>query len=187
MIRRTRLLLLAATAWPLFGCELPDRTPDRPPAVAIALRAPTSPLRAGQSAQLEAALLTQQGDSVPGRVTWAGSNTEIATVTTGGRYIAGTKPGAATITATSEGLSGSALVTVAAPARRFPWKEGAVFCRFVRCERVAVAAGKELRSQYDYYRWRNRRRIGFLLGALAVVALGLAAFRRRTGHQLAPA
>jgi hypothetical protein len=184
MTRRTHLLLLAALTWPLFDAELPDRPRVRPQPIVIALRDPTS-LQVGQTAQL--VLLTEEGDSMPGRVTWAASDAEIAASTPGAAFITGTEPGTAAITATSEGLSGSAFVTVTAPERAFSWKDGAAFCGLARCDRIVVGAAKQLRSQYDYYRWRNRRRIGFLLGALAAVALGLVAVRRRTRRQLAPA
>ena len=66
----------------------------------------------GQSTQLTATLTDSVGNVLSGRVvTWASSNTGVATVSAQGSVTA-VAAGSATITATSEGKSGSAAVTI---------------------------------------------------------------------------
>jgi uncharacterized protein YjdB len=66
----------------------------------------------GSSAQLSATVTDANGTVVSNRVvTWATSNSAIATVSATG-VVTGVLPGTATITATSEGKSGSTTVTV---------------------------------------------------------------------------
>src|SRR5713101_7294159 len=83
-------------------------------------------------------------------VAWTSSNPAIASVSASGR-VAGLSAGSATITATSEGHSGTAAITVS-PARQvgrpYPWKPIAVICGVVRCDQVALRA-------VDNIRWRN--------------------------------
>lgn len=68
----------------------------------------------GASTQLAAATLDGNGTVITGRpVTWSTANASIATVS-GGR-VTGVAPGAVTITATSEGQTGSAAITVLPP------------------------------------------------------------------------
>jgi uncharacterized protein YjdB len=67
----------------------------------------------GQTVQLTAATLDSTGATLSGRVvTWASSNSGLATVSASG-LVTGVAVGSATITATSEGKSGTAAVTVA--------------------------------------------------------------------------
>src|SRR5437016_3507856 len=89
-------------------------TPPAPaPVASVAVAPTTTSLTVGQTAQLSATP-KDSGDSVlPGRtVTWASSNTSMATVSSSG-LAKGVAAGTATITATSEGKAGSAAVTVA--------------------------------------------------------------------------
>src|SRR5256885_1790772 len=66
----------------------------------------------GQLLPLSATLADSAGNVLSGRpVTWASSNTVVATVSSTG-LVSGLAPGVATITATSEGMSGTAAVTV---------------------------------------------------------------------------
>src|SRR2546423_927465 len=68
----------------------------------------------GQLLPLSATLADSAGNVLSGRpVTWASSNTVVATVSSTG-LVSGLAPGVATITATSEGMSGTAAVTVTA-------------------------------------------------------------------------
>ena len=70
----------------------------------------------GATAQLTAQLRDAAGSQLSGRtVTWSSSNTTIATVSNAGVVTANT-PGTATITATSEGKSGTASVAAVVPA-----------------------------------------------------------------------
>lgn len=69
----------------------------------------------GGTAQATAVTRSSTGATLTGRVvTWASSNTTIATVSSDGEVTA-LRAGSATITATSEGKSGSAGITVTAP------------------------------------------------------------------------
>src|SRR5213078_1934746 len=67
---------------------------------------------AGQSAQLTATPQDANGNALSGRtVTWSSSNTSVAVADVNGN-VTGIAPGSATITATSEGKSGTASITV---------------------------------------------------------------------------
>jgi uncharacterized protein YjdB len=69
---------------------------------------------AGQSVQLLATLLDDSGDPLAGKaVQWSSSNTSIASVSATGS-VTGVSPGVVTVTATSEGKSGTAGVRVLA-------------------------------------------------------------------------
>lgn len=75
----------------------------------------TISMRVSVSAPLQAQTLDAEGTVLAGRVvTWASSNTSIATVSPTGS-VTGISAGAATITASSEGRSGQAAVTVTLP------------------------------------------------------------------------
>lgn len=66
----------------------------------------------GQSAALQARAADRNGQTLTGRaVAWSSANTAIAMVTTDG-VVTGVAPGTATITATSEGISGTASILV---------------------------------------------------------------------------
>ncbi|MEY2953047.1 MAG: hypothetical protein RLZZ401_1134, partial [Pseudomonadota bacterium] len=78
----------------------------------IALTPATNTLNPASSFQLSATLKDANGASLTGRsISWASSNTASATVSTSG-IVAGVAAGPATITASSEGKSASASVTV---------------------------------------------------------------------------
>lgn len=69
----------------------------------------------GATRQLEATVKDADGAVLPGRtVTWASSSPTVASVSVSG-LVTGAAAGTATITATSEGKSGSAIVSVAQP------------------------------------------------------------------------
>jgi uncharacterized protein YjdB len=82
--------------------------------VASVTVSPTSlSLQTGQTGQLTATPKDANGNSLSGRVvTWSSNNTSVATVNSNGLVTAGATGGSATITATSEGQSGTAAVTV---------------------------------------------------------------------------
>ena len=71
---------------------------------------------AGQTVQLTATPKDANGNALTGRVvTWSSSNTSVATVN-GSGLVSGVVAGSATITATSEGQSGTSAITVTGPA-----------------------------------------------------------------------
>ena len=105
---------LAATSHPgslsdtanvtVAGCTVPVASVSVSPASATVL--------AGQAVQLTAAPKDANGNPLSGRtVTWSSSNTSVAIADVNGN-VTGLAPGSATITATSEGQSGTAAITV---------------------------------------------------------------------------
>lgn len=82
------------------------------PVASVGVSPATASVQAGQTVQLTATPKDANGNALSGRtVTWASSNGAVATVS-GTGLVSGTAAGSATITATSEGHSGSAPVTV---------------------------------------------------------------------------
>ena len=95
--------------------------PPPPPGVvsvaSVVVSPATASLVAGQTRQLAATLKDASGNLLTGRtVTWASSNAAVATVDATG-LVAAKAAGSATITATSEGKSGTAAISVTAPTK----------------------------------------------------------------------
>ena len=89
--------------------------PAPTPVATVTVTPATVAALVGGTAQLTATLKDSVGNQLTGRtVTWATSNTTVATVSTSG-LVTGKAAGSATITATSEGKVGSSTVTVTAP------------------------------------------------------------------------
>ena len=84
------------------------------PVASVTVSPASASVPAGQTAQLTATPKDVNGNPLSGRViSWASSNTLVATVSSSG-LVTGKVAGSATITATSEGQSGTASVTVTA-------------------------------------------------------------------------
>ena len=82
------------------------------PVASVTVSPASASVPAGQTVQLSATLRDANGNILTGRsVTWASNNTSVATVT-GTGLVTGKVAGSATITATSEGQSGTAAITV---------------------------------------------------------------------------
>lgn len=84
----------------------------------VAVSPPAAVLGLGQTVQLEAALADANGNPIDpeGRsISWSSSNTEVATVSTDG-LVTGQDQGEATITASAEGNTGQASITVSTTA-----------------------------------------------------------------------
>src|SRR5207249_6507615 len=78
----------------------------------VAVAPATASLTVGQTVQLTATPKDSAGSALTGRtVTWASSNTAVATVSPSG-LVTSKAAGSATITATSDDKAGSAAVTV---------------------------------------------------------------------------
>ncbi|HWC72802.1 MAG TPA: Ig-like domain-containing protein, partial [Gemmatimonadales bacterium] len=78
-------------------------------------------INAGSTVQLTAVTKDSAGNVLDGRpVTWASSDPNVATVSDNG-LVTGIQPGSASITATSEGHTGSAAITVAGAATHAGW------------------------------------------------------------------
>ena len=91
-------------------------TVSAPAVVASVSVSPASPtVQAGASVQLSATLRDASGNVLTGRtVTWASTNTSVATVSASG-LVRGVAAGNASVNATSGGITGSASITVSAP------------------------------------------------------------------------
>lgn len=92
-------------------------TPSGPPAQAVAsvqISPPTASVLVGATTVLSASVRDATGATVSGRtVLWSSSSSAVATVA--GGTVTGVAPGTATITATADGKSGTAQITVNAP------------------------------------------------------------------------
>ncbi len=96
------------------------------PVASVTVTPTPASVAAGQTVQLTATPKDANGNPLTGRaVTWATSNAAVATVSAGG-LVSGLVVGTATITATSEGQSGSSALTVSAAAAGC-----ATACRYV--------------------------------------------------------
>src|SRR5207249_2053834 len=92
-------------------------TGSQPPApvATVTLTPGSATVNEGQTLQLTATLKDANGNTLVGRtVTWQSSNTSAATVN-GSGLVSGVAAGSATITATSEGQSGTSAITVTPP------------------------------------------------------------------------
>ena len=86
------------------------------PVAAVAITPATATVQKDSTVQLAATTTDSAGAALTGRIiAWTTSNAAVATVTAAGQ-VRGVAGGAATITATSEGKSGSAALTVTVPA-----------------------------------------------------------------------
>ncbi len=87
-----------------------------PPVATVTVASASATIFVGATQQLTATLRDAGNNVLSGRaVTWSSSNPTVASVSTSGLVTAGTVGGAATITASSEGRSGSAAITVLRP------------------------------------------------------------------------
>jgi alpha-tubulin suppressor-like RCC1 family protein len=116
MLRLARRILGAASiTLALLGCEdaaAPLRTINPVPVSFVTVEPPTANVPAGQTVQLTATTRDADQHLLTERVvTWASGSTAVATVSATG-LVTGVAAGEATITATSEGRSGTAAITV---------------------------------------------------------------------------
>jgi len=82
------------------------------PVASVTVSPPTATVAVGSTVQLTATPRDAAGNALAGRaVSWSSGNTAMATVSSTGR-VTGVTAGSVTITATSEGVSGTAAVTV---------------------------------------------------------------------------
>ena len=92
-----------------------DVTVTPAPVASVAVTPSPASVQVGQTLQLTATPKDANGNPLSGRViTWASNNTVVATVS-GSGLVSGVTAGSATITATSEGKSGTSGVTVTTP------------------------------------------------------------------------
>src|SRR5438128_158131 len=82
------------------------------PVVSVTVTPASASIQQGQTIQLTATPKDANGNPLSGRVvTWSSSNTAVASVNAGG-FVRSSAAGSATITATSEGQSGTSAITV---------------------------------------------------------------------------
>jgi uncharacterized protein YjdB len=94
--------------------------PAPAPVASVVVSPSSASVSTGQTVALQATLRDAANNILTGRtVTWASSNTAVATVSLSG-VVQGVTAGAATITATSEGKSGTASITVTSPTTNAP-------------------------------------------------------------------
>jgi len=107
--------MISASAEGVSGsASLTVNAPAPIPVASVSVSLSASSVVAGQSAQATATVKDAGGNTLSGRVvTWESSNNGIATVSATGSIVAVTA-GTATITASSEGVNGSAALTVTA-------------------------------------------------------------------------
>ena len=112
-MRFTPFIFIAGAAVLLgVGCDTSRLVEIGPPVATVTVTPASANLQVGGTQQLGAALTDANGDAITGRaITWASGNTNIATVN-GSGMVTGIAAGGTTVTATSEGMSGSATVTV---------------------------------------------------------------------------
>ena len=85
------------------------------PVAAVTVSPSSTSVFVGANVQLTATTRDANGNTLTGRsISWASSNTAVATVNTTGR-VTGVAAGSATITATSEGINGTSAISVQAP------------------------------------------------------------------------
>src|SRR5207249_2039573 len=85
------------------------------PVASVTVAPATASVNEGKTVQLTATPKDANGAPLAGRaVTWVSSNTTVATVSASG-LVTGKVAGTATITATSEGVSGTSAITVTTP------------------------------------------------------------------------
>ncbi len=86
------------------------------PVASVTVSPATASVAVGSTVQLTATPKDANGNALTGRsITWQSSNTSVATVN-GSGVVTGVAAGSATITATSEGQSGTSAITVTGPA-----------------------------------------------------------------------
>lgn len=116
--RLYRPLSLVSAVAALAGCggSNGDSPTGQPPAAAVAtvtIAGPATSVNVGESLQLAATLRDQSGKALSGRtVDWTTSDANVASVN-GSGLVTGISAGSATVTATSESKSGTAVITVA--------------------------------------------------------------------------
>src|SRR5204863_239008 len=85
------------------------------PVASVAVTPASATIQVGQTQQLAATLKDASGNTLSGRaVSWSSSNSSVASVSSSG-LVTGIAAGSAVITATSEGKSGRATLTLVAP------------------------------------------------------------------------
>ena len=112
-LHRSNAVSVVVAALLLGGCGGGDNVGLEKPVSTVTVTPTTSTVTPGATVQLQAATRDADGAVLTGRaIAWSSSDNAVATVSATG-LVAGGADGSATITATAEGQSGSAVITVA--------------------------------------------------------------------------
>jgi hypothetical protein len=112
MRNRGITLSIMAAIIAVTACGSDDSPTGTAAVVSVSVGAPTGPILVGATTTLTATAKDASGNTVSGAaIAWTSSSDAIATVSSSG-VVTGVAPGTATITATSNGKSGTAAVTV---------------------------------------------------------------------------
>jgi hypothetical protein len=110
-----RGIAAACTALGVVACGSSSPTGGGQHAASITVSPPTASLAAGDSVALTATVKDAQGNTISNpTITWSASDTDAVAVSASG-VVSTLLPATDTITATSDGVSGTAVVTVQAP------------------------------------------------------------------------
>ena len=115
MRQRAGLLLCVCLTVP--SCATRETEPGPPAVAAVTVEPAQRTVVVGGTVQLAARPRDAAGTALAGRtVSWTSSDSSVATVTQGGGLVRGVAAGAATVTATCEGIRGSSEIAVTNPA-----------------------------------------------------------------------
>ncbi|HTL94470.1 MAG TPA: Ig-like domain-containing protein [Gemmatimonadaceae bacterium] len=110
-----RGIVAACTALGVVACGSSSPTGGGQHAASITVSPPTASLAAGDSVALTATVKDAQGNTISNpTITWSASDTDAVAISASG-VVSTLLPATDTITATSDGVSGTAVVTVQAP------------------------------------------------------------------------
>jgi Big-like domain-containing protein len=110
-----RGIVAACTALGVVACGSSSPTGGGQHAASITVSPPTASLAAGDSVALTATVKDAQGNMISNpTITWSASDTDAVAISASG-VVSTLLPATDTITATSDGVSGTAVVTVQAP------------------------------------------------------------------------
>jgi len=111
MIRRSFSAVSALLFLVACSSDSGPTTPPAPVVTTVVVTAGSTTLNLGQTTQLSATVLDADGEPMSVGVTWASSNTGVATVSSSG-VVTAAGVGTATLSATANGVSGSVAITV---------------------------------------------------------------------------
>ena len=115
VLTNTLLLSAAVVLAAACGSDSPTDPIEPTPVASVTVSPGTANVAVGATVSLSAVTEDADGNTLTGRtVTWSSSNTSVATVSSSG-LVTAVAEGDATITATSEGVSGTAMITVTPP------------------------------------------------------------------------
>jgi uncharacterized protein YjdB len=133
---------IAATIDGVIGMQtLAVNPPPLAPVASVSLSAPSTSLQVGQTAQITATIVDANGNTVTGRsIGWSSTNPTVVTVSVTG-VVTAVGSGSATISATSEGKTGTLAMTVASAITPPPPPPPTVASITVQLASTSVQAG----------------------------------------------